>query len=219
MTLEKVPYKLEKRTPHIASVGLTAAPAATGDLAMTRLATNLVTLATALAIVAGSCRDVYAQTPNLPVSPTPLPPTRAVNHNWPSTWESSHTGEIYLYTVAKPTKRRHCQNPGFTPEAISCERGSGKPMVYPMETVQTLTVPGVHSHWWLYFAGFVGAGAGTITSAVFLASVTIIGAIPIAAIGAILLLGSPLTAMMAEEDSPEMPIYLKPGKDLVIRLH
>ena len=150
--------------------------------------------------------------------------------SWPPSTPRSNTfrgamalgptqGKLYVVTFAHPKQEQACRIQSFKEDQLVCSRNRGHaPVVYRAQDVAALITPGVHSGILPTFLGVVGAGAGAITGAVFLASVTIAGAVAVAVAGGFLLLLSTCVAMGADSDNPDSVLYLAPGQQLQVKL-
>jgi hypothetical protein len=146
-------------------------------------------------------------------------PSWQVWANWEGSPAFAPGKKVFVVTIAKPRHRQSCRVENLSSAQLVCSRRLGrKPIVYRQQDVLALIDPGFHTRILPYFLGFVGAGAGTITGAVFLASISVVAAVPVAIIGGLILLASPLTAMAADGDTPEVLLYLAPGHQLPFAL-
>lgn len=128
-------------------------------------------------------------------------------------------GKLFVVTIAHPKQKQTCRIQSFKEDQLVCSRSRGRaPIVYRAQDVAALITPGEHTNVVAWFLGYVGVGAGAITGAVFLASVTIIGAVPVAIAGGFILLMAPLTGMFADDDCPDTVLYLAPGQQLQVKL-
>ncbi|SNT31751.1 hypothetical protein SAMN05421770_107147 [Granulicella rosea] len=91
--------------------------------------------------------------------------------------------------------------------------GSNKPTIYARADVEKLTGPLAHTPWWTYLFP-LGIGGGIITGAVYLSSVTIIGAIPVAVVGGFFLLYYAVYTVADARGADDATIYRNPMSGL-----
>jgi hypothetical protein len=128
-------------------------------------------------------------------------------------------GKLYVVTIAHPKQEQTCRIQSFKQDQLVCLGNHGHtPVVYRAQDIAALITPGLHSGILATFLGFVGAGAGAITGAVFLASISMIGAVAVAAAGGFLLLFSTYLAMGADSYDSDIVLYLAPSQTLQVKL-
>jgi len=127
--------------------------------------------------------------------------------------------KIVVVTVKNPTRRQTCTVQEITLDRLVCSHHSGS-TIYNAADIAALVLPAVRDWRWLVFAGFFGSGAGIITGACFLASVAIPLAIPVALIGGVIVLVSPLVFSWDDAPGPahDTLIYQKSGTTLTVKL-
>lgn len=123
-----------------------------------------------------------------------------------STFANWH-GKLHVVLVSQPGRRQVCKLVSINEDAMLCGKDDAHAKRYARSDVAAVLTPGDHTNMWPYFLGMLGAGAGILTAACFLASITIIGAIPLAVLGGLLVLASPLMGMMADDDVAEEVLY------------
>jgi hypothetical protein len=130
-----------------------------------------------------------------------------------------HGNNLLVVTAARPTHRQKCRVESFANDQLVCASShSHKPRVYGQQDILDLITPGQHTPTLLYVLSCATAGAGAITGAVFLASISIAAAVPVAIIGGALLAVSPLLAVLGYGDAPGRVLYQQPGTTLKVAL-
>ena len=174
---------------------------------MTRFALTFALLAAA---------PLAAQTPTQPA--TPLPPlTDALR---PAAWSAATLaghGKVRVVTLAAPGRRQTCTQPELSETTLTCKRHFHKFTLYNQADVAAiLSPPTSDKALLLTMGGWLASSGGIIYGGVLLTGVALAGGIPVIVLGAVLALVTPVIALGADGDSPEMLLYQKPGTPLTI---
>ena len=138
-------------------------------------------------------------------------------HAWEAVANQKPTGKLIVVTVSQPGVRHNCDVESVSEERILCKGKFGHTASYRAEDVAALLNPAVHERIWPAFLGVLSVGGGLIAAACFVASLW--GAVPLAILGTILVLGSPMVGIGAgNNDSPETVYYQRSGTSLSIKL-
>lgn len=124
---------------------------------------------------------------------------------------------IYVVTIAHPTKRRRCLTQSIDAEQIVCTNHRHA-ITYRAEDVAALIVPGTHTRWYFYAAGFLAAGGAATWAAVVLAPACIPCAAATGVAALFLLWMAPMSAMATDDDTADTLLYLAPGQGLKVKL-
>jgi len=121
--------------------------------------------------------------------------------------------KLILVTSKDPKVKRTCHLDSATADEIRCRQPfHDQPVIYHKADLDTIIEPGV-SHFYLWnFVVMLALGGGVITGACFLGAVSaiaIIGAVPIAIIGGLMILAAPL--MSVDEEAQPAVLYQKPS--------
>jgi len=151
---------------------------------------------------------------------TLLSQTHAVAQGLPTPSRAPSGGKLFITTMAQPTHRIACRVKSFTTDQLDCKGPFGITRIHKSKDLAAIIQPGYHASVPLCFLAVASAGATLVTGAVFLASITVIGAVPVAIAGGILLLMAPLAAADATDgDDSDQLLYLAPGQQLCVKLH
>lgn len=173
-----------------------------------------------LACMATLTMQTFAQeTQSIPVF---RPQSEVGFHDWEMLQRHVVSRKLSLLTDSEPTQRRSCRMESVTVDALTCKGGLfSSSRVYKRGEVIALLEPPVHPDRGglaVCMSVFLALGAGTVVGALFLASVTIIGAVPVAVIGGLLMFVSPMCAMGENNDTPESIYYLRQNTELPVKL-
>jgi hypothetical protein len=138
------------------------------------------------------------------------------------TWESARaervaTRTLYVITISHPKSRRTCLVQSIGASEIVCTH-RGHQATYRVGEVAALILPGVHTRWYLYAAGFLTAGGAATWGTVVLASVCIPCAAATAVAAFFLYWMAPMSAMATDGDTADTLLYLAPGQSLKVKL-
>jgi hypothetical protein len=147
-----------------------------------------------------------------------IPRVTRTEEIWPvgGAWQDR---TLLVVSSAKPTVRQKCRVESISVDELVCARRFGRKSVsFRERDVVALIRPANHdSRLELpIFLGFFSAGGAIVYSAAVIASVAtplLFVAIPVALIGGIMAIGSPVLFIGAT-DSPESVLYLRPGSQL-----
>lgn len=129
--------------------------------------------------------------------------------------------KIIVVTNAKKTTRHSCVVENVSAGKLICAGSAFHARkTFRVGDIAALIEPAKRYPTWVLFSGWFGTGAGLITGACFLASVTVVGAIPVALLGGMFILTSPITAMASDDDVPERLLYVRSGFSVTsMKLH
>lgn len=125
--------------------------------------------------------------------------------------------KLYVVTIAHPKRRHTCVMQSISYGEIVCV-DHGQTTAYRAEDVQALILPGSHTRWYLYFAGFLAAGGAATWGTVVLSSVCVPCAAGTGVAAFLLFMMSPLTGMATDGDVADTLLYLAPGQTLKVNL-
>lgn len=139
------------------------------------------------------------------------------------TWEGAraelvnmkHT--LYVVTISRPMNRRRCLMQSINASEIVCTR-HGHTTAYRAEDVAALIIPGTHTRWYFYAAGFLAAGGVATWGTVVLASACAACAAITGVATFFLYWMAPMSAMATDGDTPDTLLYLAPGRTLKVNL-
>lgn len=140
-----------------------------------------------------------------------------------TTWEGARAvlaktkQTVYIVTITHPKNRRTCLVQSIDASEIVCTH-HGHSTAYRAEDVSALISPGTHTRWYLYAAGFLGAGGAATWGTVAFATVCAPCAVITGFAAFVLYWMAPASAMMTDGDSPDALSYLAPGQTLNVKL-
>lgn len=137
---------------------------------------------------------------------------------WPQPASLQSKSRVDIVTTAAPTHRKTCHVAFIDDSQLSCTQSFGRaPLSYHREDVAALIHPSANSNAGLWELRALGIGNGIIAGAVFLASVTLAGAIVVGILGGMVALTSVAFAIGDNRDDASL-LYLKPGSTLQVSL-
>ena len=179
--------------------------------------TSIVSKLFAAALVLHTCLAFAQEAAPRPLPPSPTPPATAFLVR-----DLAHGARVSVVTIAEPTLRQSCLVGTYSDETIVCTDSAGKPMATwkQADLVAILKEHQRENHFSIKrFLAEFGFGGGAITGAAFLASVSMIAAVPIAVIGAVYLMVSTGEAIESIDNVPhERVVYLNPTQQLQVVL-
>jgi hypothetical protein len=169
----------------------------------------------AVALFAFSVRFASAQ-----VAPVDPSMASAGVAEWPGKYSLIPGRRLHVGAVSSATRRQNCTIVTLDAAQLTCARHFGrKPRIFRDEDVLALIRPGAHDPANTQMLAVLGLEAGLITGAVFLAPVSLAGAIALGVTGSVfnllLLVG---IGMAAGEVAPPDLLYLRPGEQLRVAL-
>ena len=122
---------------------------------------------------------------------------------------------VYVVTIAHPKNHRTCLVQSINASEIVCTH-RGHSIAYRAEDVSAIISPGTHTRWYLYAAGFLGAGGAATWGTIALATVCAPCAVITGIAAFVLYWMAPASAMMTDGDSPDTPLYLAPRQTVSV---
>jgi hypothetical protein len=138
---------------------------------------------------------------------------------WPDAARNIKGSDVFLVTLAEPRRRQKCHVLTDDDGQIECSRHFGKkPTIYQRTGLLAVLRPPFHDHSLLISLIPLSIGGGIIWGAVVLSSITIVGAVPVAMVGSVVVLIGLMAGTFQDPDQPEVVLYLKPGEALPFAL-
>ena len=154
-----------------------------------------------------------AQQTGLPSS-TPAPVLDRANDAWKIMAHAVPPKKLVVVTLSQPGVRHSCRVESISEDKLLCKQKFGHTIAYPSEEVAILFRSAEEERVWPYLLAFLGLGGGAVAAAYFVASITLVGAVPLAVIGAFLLLTGIGASVVGMSESPGIVYYQRPGTTL-----
>lgn len=165
-----------------------------------------------IATIAVTATAQQSEIATLPVSPHPADQTV---HLWDTVVHDSNREQFVVLTIAEPGVRHNCHVKSISEKELLCAGKFGHTTSYQAGDIAVLLNPGMHDRIWPWVVGLLGTGGGLIAAACFVASLW--AAVPLAILGTLLILMSPLAGIGAA-DYPETVYYQRSDAALSVNL-
>lgn len=136
----------------------------------------------------------------------------------PAQWQVGAKDKVYVVTMAEPKRRRACTVESISADEIVCMHG-GHATVYGSKDVAALIHAGEHAPWYLFFAGFLGAGVAATWGTVVLAPICPVCAVATGIAAVFFYVLAPGSAMLTDGDYDGSLLYLAPGQRLQVKVN
>lgn len=150
--------------------------------------------------------------PSPPASATTVDPA---SEAWNVMAREKPPGKLVVVTVGEPGVRHSCRVRSISEQELTCKKKWGHTTAYASKDVAVLYASEEQERVWPYFLGLFGLSGGAAAAAYFVASITLVGAVPLAVIAGVLFLftaGPAVAAVMGT--SSETVYYQRYGTTL-----